>query len=234
MNDLMEKKSTKKLIELILGKASQKEDEMQEYTVDEINDIFGGTETSSPIDDWEYTIDSSNGLVRLTKYIGTNPDVVVYASYDIDGETYQTVAGGSYVYSDDIFMANNTLVTSVTFEDGVMISAYNGYMFRNCTNLVSAKLALSANLPKFSTTDWMPYMFDNCPSLKFVDLQNWFSYNITVDEVVGYAPIVSMFGNCAALEQVLVTSGRWNTSFESYYARISIFDGAGISDFTYV
>ena len=114
--------------------------------------------------DFEYELsnNASAGIrtVTLTKYTGTNPEVVVYPQYhidSIDSEIYDTVVGvtrygvtdggwGSdftdgeyegtdpnwinYTIGEGVF-AGNTGITSVTFLDGVAIGDQKDYMIQS-------------------------------------------------------------------------------------------------------
>ena len=107
--------------------------------------------------DWEYTLDNIANTITLTKYIGTNPDVNVYDSYEVDDKVYSTVIGSSTI-STGVFV-NNTTIASVTFDSGVVVEDNNaGYMFYGCDSLEKAPV-----IPNSVTN--MDYTFAGCESL---------------------------------------------------------------------
>ena len=107
------------------------------YSDSEYSEIQAYYGTLGDISDWTYTIDGNS--VMLNSYVGENTDVTVYGNYEVDGEVYsavipsvttETVAEAVHPF------ANNTDITSVTFEDGV--SLYNNSaecLFYGCTGL---------------------------------------------------------------------------------------------------
>jgi hypothetical protein len=124
------------------------------YSDSNYSDIQAFYDTMGNIADWTYTIDGNS--VVLNQYLGEETDVTVYGHYEVDGEVYnamipavttETVSGILQPATDAIHpFANNTEITSVTFEDGVSIYNNNAScMFYGCT-----KLKTITNLPYVS------------------------------------------------------------------------------------
>ena len=132
-------------------------------------------------DNWEYTLDTKNKTVNLTKYIGTNPEVVVHGSYLVGGVKYRTELTSIMTYDvqygyEDITSAfrRNRSITSVKIEQGVF-SSYASYMFYGCSGLTSLDIS---NLDTSNVTS-MEAMFGGCSSLTSLDISNLDTSNVT-------------------------------------------------------
>ena len=115
-----------------------------------LNEFTGLDASLAPIasigslQDWNYEI--IGGSVKLKQYIGTNPDVYVHAYYTNEGKIYKgfvaavetKITSGTLVPVDGTVapFAKNTVITSVTFEDGSDLENNNaGCLFYGCTAL---------------------------------------------------------------------------------------------------
>lgn len=183
-------------------------------------------------DDWEYTLDTKNKTVNLTKYIGTNPEVVVYGSYLVGGEKYRTEMTSTVSDTGELtsaFMENES-ITSVKIGQGVF-SRDTAYMFYGCSNLSDLDVSnfdtskvtdmfymfsecsglTSLDVKGFDTSNVsdMAYMFEGCSGLTSLDVRNFDTSNVT--------GIYSMFSECSGLTNLDVrnfdTSNVTNMSF---------------------
>jgi uncharacterized repeat protein (TIGR02543 family) len=145
------------------------------YTIGSYNSSTGGY--SGVVSDWDVLVDTSAGTITLVKYTGSGSSVNIPATYTVNGRTLKTVMGNSTATSGPF--ANNTVIKSVTFEDGVIARNNDAsYMFYGCTGLSSVNkipddvvntsymfygctgLLQYPTVPSKVTT--MNYMFYNC------------------------------------------------------------------------
>lgn len=130
--------------------------------------------------DWEYTTDGDT--ITLTKYIGESYDVVVHNKYMVDGKLYDKVALGESAYMAGPrigpFAGSDKYdrLTSVTFEDGIILPENAGYMFYGCSSLTS--LSGMGDWNTSSITN-MSSMFASCSSLISLDVANWDISSVT-------------------------------------------------------
>ncbi len=82
---------------------------------------------------WKYTLDDENLIIQLNKYIGTEPNVHVPATFVINGIKYKTMVMSQRSIQRSTFDGNQIL-RSVFFEEGVMANEMS-YMFKECPNL---------------------------------------------------------------------------------------------------
>ena len=140
---------------------------------------------------FEYTVDPDAKTVTLTKYIGTDPVVVVPDGYTVDGVFYAT-----FIQAKSIFF-ENTRITSVTIRPGVQFVEDTLYrMFAYCSNLtrvdmtgvdisrvrsLQAMFALCYKLSDLrgyedwdtSSVEIMFHTFDRVQGMKVIDLSRW-------------------------------------------------------------
>lgn len=169
----------------------------------------GGYDVSKlHIEDYDYSVNQTAKEVKLIKYKGTDPNVVVPAYFaDEDGYRYKTAL------SAGLFASTN--VTSVSFEKGIKIgndtlfkmfqeagtlqtadlSNLNldkveniNYLFNGCTALQSVNFG-DNTLPNLKNTS---FAFNNCQSLTSLDISKWNMSNLETDE--------GMFQYCNGLE----------------------------------
>ena len=108
------------------------------------------------LDDWEHTTDGV--AVYLSNYVGSKTDVEVTNFYMKNGSLYKSYLVSSATGTPAF--KNNTLVTSVTFEDGVEFQEHNGKeMFYGCTSLKSV-----SNVP--NATGGAQSIFQGCSALE--------------------------------------------------------------------
>lgn len=124
--------------------------------------------TSEWYEDYTKEIDPINNTITLTRYNGESTVVTVPSKAVIDGVNYQTIISG-WVYQ------NNTSITKVTFENGVVASTTLRGLFNGCSNLTEV------NFNNFDTSqvENMNYMFRGCSKLKNVDLSKFNTTNVT-------------------------------------------------------
>ena len=184
------------------------------------------------LEDWEYNIDSATNTIELTKYIGTNPDVVVYGKYSLNGITYD--AQLYTLYRGGPFRQNEKIKT-ITIKDGVTANTCE-YLFYWCDNLetvdvsgldtadvtdmtymfgISSKLNSIIGLNKLDTSNVtdMTRMFENCQKLTQIDLSNFNTSNLQHME--------GMFNGCSLLASLDLSS--FNTKNVKYMSWL--FDG---------
>ena len=117
----------------------------------------------SALTEWEYTLDGETGTVTLTKYIGAADAVTVPASFEAQGQPYDTVLN-----SQTVFRAN-TALKSVVIEAGVgFVKDSMRLLFGECSALTDVDLS------SLDTTGIvrMDYMFYNCTALQSVALSS--------------------------------------------------------------
>ena len=131
----------------------------------------GNDKQPNPASDFEYSI-TSNDDIRISKYIGSDSNVIIPA--EIDGKVVNRIGVQAF--------ANNNSLVSVEIADSVTYIDENA--FKNCKNLKT--VALSANLQRLESG-----AFYNCESLEAVTLPKSL-------QVIG----TEVFYNCTALKQI--------------------------------
>lgn len=181
--------------------------------------IFGRESTSendpyetAPVDaysNWNYTLDDENNIITLNYYNGSETDVIVYASYEIDGILYKTQ------------IASNG--SSATYASQYM---FNGYTQKKCREIKSIKF--SKNIDTSNITN-MSYMFNYCYALNTLDISNFITINvISMEAMFQYCPFTDldltnfnthnvknmkyMFSHCVNLEKIYATENKWSSS----------------------
>jgi len=145
-----------------------------------------GTEEQKETSGWleDYSYELNNDSVCLTSYNGSETDVVVPGSAEIEGKTYP-VSLSCHVWGAQI--------TSLTFEDGVTFNSASG-MFANMTSLESISFSPST---KIRTWD-VSYMFQDCSKLKELDLS-------MIDN--RYGESYQMLQGCVSLQKIITPVG---------------------------
>ena len=134
--------------------------------------------SEATLDDWNYTLNDTDGTVTLNYYIGKAANVIVSNSYDIGTTTYQTRLASNTDYKRDSYMfAGRSDVKSIIFNEGIDTSNLTGTvcMFWNCSSLTDLDIE---NLDTNSVTD-MKYMFCDCTSLRKVNFNSLDTSNVT-------------------------------------------------------
>ncbi len=102
-----------------------------------VSDIYNGnievSIVTTPLENFEYTLDNENNIVTLTKYIGTESNIYVPATYTINNVVFNTMLFASFSSQSSTFSGNANILT-IEFEEGVSTNEMS-YMFANCINL---------------------------------------------------------------------------------------------------
>lgn len=176
--------------------------------------------------DWDYKLDDANGVITLNHYNGSAKELIVYASYPVNGKNYRTqISSFDGTRHYQLFDSCSTL-TSVTFSKSIDTSNVTSMkrMFNSCQNLTSLDLSgfdtsnvtdmssvfsycyalQNLDLGGFDTSKVtnMERMFESCWSLKNLDLRSFNTHSVTNAEgmfrdAVNGAPCVH------------VTTGKW-------------------------
>lgn len=185
---------TKRIMELIMGGINEKEDLMEEFTTDEITELVqSGVSNDFVLNEsigYKIKVDTESGTVILREYIGSEENVVVKPSYDIDGITYTTKLDND---SSGMFSDNSTLKT-VEFSDGVDSSNVTNIneMFKNDTILTNVDMS-TLDLSNVSSAE---STFENTSALEQVLAND--SYD-TSNDINAY--INSSISNTTILDQ---------------------------------
>lgn len=152
-----------------------------------INEETGST--SSELKYWEYTT-TNDGKIILSKYIGTNPEVIVKEKYKVNDKQYSTVMKKTNhsiaptVVMDGPFI-NNENIEKVVFEDNITFESNSmNYVFSKCV-----KLKEVINIP--NSIEYMVGTFEECSSLEVMPI---------IPGNVKYIGII--FYKCTALKEV--------------------------------
>lgn len=123
-------------------------------------------------DKWNYTLDKSNKIIILKKYVGSDKNVTVYNSYQIDGVEYKTRVGEglfcmSPYHRNDVKEGEKSTIENITFEKNIILPTSMKYMFIEQYNLKTVNMS---NLDTSSVTD-MSFMFDDCFALQSISFE---------------------------------------------------------------
>lgn len=155
------------------------------------------------LDNWNYTLDEENKIVTLNYYTGSAEDVIVYANYPLDTNTYQTRLAsfgenGTSVSTNYMFYDYNNAINARTikFSEGIDTSNVTNMsnMFTNCKSLTSLDLS---GFNTSNVTD-MSDMFSGCLALSDVDLSSFDTSNVT--------NMSRMFSNCQSLTNLDISN----------------------------
>lgn len=172
-------------------------------------------------EEYEYTL--SENEITLQMYNGMESDVIVPAYAVIDDEEYAVVLGDAQ-WSDNGYVgiwSENSVVTSIEFEDGVKLPEDCTALFRKCTYLRELDLSgLDA-----SDTVRMTGMFADCPSLKTITFGDLETRNVT--------DMTALFQNCSALKSVSLggLDASHITSMNQMFAGCSSLENLDLQDF---
>ena len=157
-------------------------------------------EQPNPASDFEYK-DNSDGGITITKYIGTDTDVII--PEQIDGKTV-TVIG-------QLAFASNDIITSVIMPDSVII--IDTAAFCGCDNL--STVVLSKNLERIQDE-----AFNNSQNLS----------NITLPDSLIYIGSTA-FAHCKSLKHITIPAKCFadvDENFISYANTMMIFSYSGL------
>lgn len=123
-------------------------------------------------DKWNYTLDKSNKIITLKKYVGSDKNVTVYNSYQIGGVEYKTRVGEglfcmSPYHRNDVKEGEKSTIENITFEKNIILPTSMKYMFIEQYNLKTVNMS---NLDTSSVTD-MSFMFDDCFALQSISFK---------------------------------------------------------------
>ena len=179
------------------------------------NGVFLVSKAESDPDTTDWYTDYES--ITLTKYNGSDTELVVPSLTTIEGVTYTTVLTGG-VYE------NQSSITSIEFQDGSILSGSIGSMFYKCSNLQSLNLNgldtskvtslyntfyLCSSLTNLEIGNWdtsqvtsLYYTFYGCGSLTTLEIGNWDTSQVT--------SLYDTFCNCRSLTTLEI--GNWDTS----------------------
>ncbi|HFX3778530.1 TPA: BspA family leucine-rich repeat surface protein, partial [Enterococcus faecium] len=169
---------------------------MPEATYTTFAEKAGGTYTAEVKQaDWEWTYDSTNNVVTLTRYIGESKDVVIPTAKDCGHE------GATAKISKEVLQYAARKATSLTTSsngDKIVVSSTD--LYRCFTYSSAYKLDLS-NLDTSNVTSLNRLLDAN--SFKILDVSGWDTSNVT--------NMISMVGYCGNLKRIKGLND-WNTS----------------------
>lgn len=116
--------------------------------------LYSAGATVVPLEDFSYEISSAG--ITVTAYNGTDTDVIIADSYEINGISYEVSSIGEYAFE-------NSSATSIELPEG--LSAIGEGAFYNCDSL-------TAVIIPDSVTEIGLYAFDDCNSLTDVTVMN--------------------------------------------------------------
>lgn len=123
-------------------------------------------------DKWNYTLDKSNKIITLKKYVGSEKNVTVRNSYEIGGVKYKTRVGEllfcmSSYYKKDVQEGEKSTIENITFEKNIILPSSMKHMFIQQYKLKTVNMS---NLDTSNVTD-MGAMFDDCSSLQSISFK---------------------------------------------------------------
>lgn len=142
-----------------------------------------GADKPNPASDFEYSVNTAQNGILISKYIGTSENVVIPA--EIEGLPVRSL---SAVVSEDgslesgVFEGSN--IKSIVFPNTVLSIGYN--TCKDCTALTSVTFAENSELTQIAIS-----AFEGCTALKEIALPN------TVTKIQARA-----FYGCSALTEV--------------------------------
>ena len=139
-------------------------------------------------EDYEYTLNPSDGTIQLRNYIGAGGNIVVPGSATIEGVTYRTVLGGDYG-KRTFYMKEN--LTGVEFLSGVSLISNCSGLFSGDKNLTH--ISFPADFNTSAVTD-MSYLFQSCKALESLDLTTFNTSQVR--------DFTGMFEFCSSLSDI--------------------------------
>lgn len=146
------------------------------------------TPDDAALQDWSYTLDDEAGTIILTQYVGESAVVTVPGSFEVEGQTYNTVLDTATVFRA------NTVIRSVTLSAGVrFLNNSMRLLFGEC----SALTAVDISAIDSSCINNMSYIFYNCTALKSFVFPDLDTSQVTT--------LRGMFSGCTKLASVDVS-----------------------------
>ena len=158
--------------------------------------------------DYTYSLDEQTQRICLTKYIGTNPNIVIPGYANINGKTYQTYLTSDSWWDNSLFTTDKVYIEKIKLLDGVLLPSNSSNLFTNLSHVTEIDLSRADG---HLMTD-MSYMFDNCTALKSIQFGKLCTENVTDMEW--------MFNSCTALRS-LDLSGFNTKSVRNYIGMFS-------------
>ena len=146
--------------------------------------------------DYEKDTDTVNKTITLTRYIGSDTEIVIPAKATIDGVEYSVIVKGGKTNTS--LFGGKSNITKITFENGVKGDADLRNLFYGCSGLTE----LNLNNFDTSATTTMYQMFRGCNNLTSLDVSKLDTSNVTSME--------GMFQECSKLTSLDLTN--FNTS----------------------
>ena len=161
-------------------------------------------------DKWNYTLDKSNKIITLKKYVGSDKNVTVYNSYQIGGVEYKTRVGEglfcmSSYHRNDVKEGEKSTIENITFEKNIGLPSSMKYMFIQQYKLKTVNMS---NLDTSNVTD-MSLMFDDCSSLQSISFKG-----LNLSKVKNMCAI---FEGCRSLKSVDFTGVNTKSLTGMYY-----------------
>ena len=197
MKSFLSKNAVKRLMQLILGKVSEKEELMEEIGSDEVELLYKyEIAPEGELANWEHSLDDDTNVASLSKYIGTQENVIVYDKYRYNGKLYDTKL-------TDLKFSDSSKTTMKTFRvcDNVTeeFSQYKlGNVFMNCKSVKSIDFGSNFDLTGVYSLNSMFYM---CTALETLDISGFILPNN--DENI-LDDICNMFGWCTNLKTLIL------------------------------
>lgn len=160
---------------------------------------------TSTASDYVYSI--SGSTITLTDYIGTQKNIIVPNTLDVDGNTYNVAVSGTF--------QEDSTVQNVIIDNVIALNNIASRLFNACSELKSIKGNFS-NAANIIMSFWFAA---NCPKLELVDVDtsSWISNNfrsicensILLNEFTGALPITfskfeQNFYNCNNLKEITI------------------------------
>ena len=155
-------------------------------------------------EDYTYIKDDTAKTITLTKYNGSDVEIVIPAKAAINGKNYSVIVNNDNNSTTKLFSGNDKL-TKVTFENGIKAGNSLRSMFAGCTSLVEVVFN------DFDTSDVtnMSRMFYNCASLEELDLSG---FNTSNTQSMPY-----IFYGCSSLKKLDVSNFDTTNTTNLYY-----------------
>lgn len=202
MKSFLSKNAVKRLMQLILGKMKEKEDVMEEVGSDEVELLYKyEIAPEGELDNWEYNLDEYSNIVSLSKYKGTQENVVVYDKYRYNGKLYDTkltaINFDETLLDDDINIIKSYHVCDNVIEEFSEHSIDSGFSGLQSIEIIN----FGSNFNTTGVTN-INYMFSGCTSLHtIIGLENF--------DVSAITDAQNVFDGCESLKDI---SGvyKWN------------------------
>lgn len=164
--------------------------------------MSSGCSPESPIEDFEYEVNSEGTGVFITKYIGSDDHVVIPSK--INGLPVTSIGKSGAVKNSGAFQHSN--IREVVIPDSVM--AIMPYSFSDCANLRQVLFGDNSKLVDMSSA------FENCTALKEIDLST------TKLKEVG----ACSFSGCASLREIQFPNTLLKIGEKAFYGCSSLLE----------